>query len=114
MIRRPPRSTRTDTLFPYTTLFRSTQWTGLPVAEPRLPRSGGQRRRARRADRGCCERNDLMTAIPNKEVRCLEIEALIASGSGVCESCRKIGISEKTFYRWRKARADKQHGQRDV
>src|SRR3546814_4622015 len=25
MIRRPPRSTRTDTLFPYTTLFRSMQ-----------------------------------------------------------------------------------------
>src|SRR3546814_12524068 len=25
MIRRPPRSTRTDTLFPYTTRFRSTQ-----------------------------------------------------------------------------------------
>src|SRR3546814_4525422 len=29
MIRRPPRSTRTDTLFPYTTLFRSRQ---LPAA----------------------------------------------------------------------------------
>src|SRR3546814_81388 len=27
MIRRPPRSTRTDTLFPYTTLFRSTSGT---------------------------------------------------------------------------------------
>src|SRR3546814_3333407 len=26
MTRRPPRSTRTDTLFPYTTLFRSTGW----------------------------------------------------------------------------------------
>src|SRR3546814_18149938 len=26
MIRRPPRSTRTDTLFPYTTLFRSGAW----------------------------------------------------------------------------------------
>src|SRR3546814_11532124 len=26
MIRRPPRSTRTDTLFPYTTLFRSRPW----------------------------------------------------------------------------------------
>src|SRR3546814_13523975 len=26
MIRRPPRSTRTDTLFPYTTLFRSKMW----------------------------------------------------------------------------------------
>src|SRR3546814_7854455 len=30
MIRRPPRSTRTDTLFPYTTLFRS--WR--PLLEP--------------------------------------------------------------------------------
>src|SRR3546814_7976364 len=28
MIRRPPRSTRTDTLFPYTTLFRSTPGLG--------------------------------------------------------------------------------------
>src|SRR3546814_6940438 len=26
MIRRPPRSTRTATLFPYTTLFRSKEW----------------------------------------------------------------------------------------
>src|SRR3546814_10863663 len=26
MIRRPPRSTRTDTLFPYTTLFRSARF----------------------------------------------------------------------------------------
>src|SRR3546814_16715454 len=31
MIRRPPRSTRTDTLFPYTTLFRSS----LPVLKDR-------------------------------------------------------------------------------
>src|SRR3546814_8640567 len=30
MIRRPPRSTRTDTLFPYTTLFRSVR-TGVRV-----------------------------------------------------------------------------------
>src|SRR3546814_11625760 len=29
MIRRPPRSTRTDTLFPYTTLFRSQAQKGL-------------------------------------------------------------------------------------
>src|SRR3546814_3864382 len=37
MIRRPPRSTRTDTLFPYTTLFRS-----LGVAElERIFRRGG-------------------------------------------------------------------------
>src|SRR3546814_16812865 len=29
MIRRPPRSTRTDTLFPYTTLFRSNKGGGI-------------------------------------------------------------------------------------
>src|SRR3546814_2382772 len=29
MIRRPPRSTRTDTLFPYTTLFRSSRVSAL-------------------------------------------------------------------------------------
>src|SRR3546814_14276113 len=32
MIRRPPRSTRTDTLFPYTTLFRSDE-SGATLAE---------------------------------------------------------------------------------
>src|SRR3546814_8688350 len=31
MIRRPPRSTRTDTLFPYTTLFRSSRVEGRSV-----------------------------------------------------------------------------------
>src|SRR3546814_6766530 len=44
MIRRPPRSTRTDTLFPYTTLFRSavsatrggTPSTTQPMADPWL------------------------------------------------------------------------------
>src|SRR3546814_13454642 len=63
MIRRPPRSTRTDTLFPYTTLFRSAGGDRLsaghhrgqgicragmvcrPVADHRLGRlSGGVRR----------------------------------------------------------------------
>src|SRR3546814_17985446 len=34
MIRRPPRSTRTDTLFPYTTLFRSRRRRSPPGAVP--------------------------------------------------------------------------------
>src|SRR3546814_20565488 len=34
MIRRPPRSTRTDTLFPYTTLFRSEDARHRPGALP--------------------------------------------------------------------------------
>src|SRR3546814_1022688 len=37
MIRRPPRATRTDTLFPYTTLFRS----GLGDIEGAVSRDGG-------------------------------------------------------------------------
>src|SRR3546814_18571075 len=37
MIRRPPRSTRTDTLFPYTTLFRSREG-ALADGDPALPR----------------------------------------------------------------------------
>src|SRR3546814_3103800 len=39
MIRRPPRSTRTDTLFPYTTLFRS------------VPRRGRRQRQRAAAER---------------------------------------------------------------
>src|SRR3546814_2116310 len=34
MIRRPPSSTRTDTLFPYTTLFRSPERRVAPGVEP--------------------------------------------------------------------------------
>src|SRR3546814_18110970 len=49
MIRRPPRSTRTDTLFPYTTLFRAP-----PPGRGRAPRIPTVRRRARerRSDNG--------------------------------------------------------------
>src|SRR3546814_14478548 len=39
MIRRPPISTRTDTLFPYTTLFRSTASATI-IVEPRQQKIG--------------------------------------------------------------------------
>src|SRR3546814_8147966 len=48
MIRRPPRSTRTDTLFPYTTLFRS-RYTAYPQ---RRFGHAGLRRKARCGVRG--------------------------------------------------------------
>src|SRR3546814_2628255 len=38
MIRRPPRSTRTDTLFPYTTLFRSNVGTFIVLASDGTPK----------------------------------------------------------------------------
>src|SRR3546814_11272746 len=48
MIRRPPRSTRTDTLFPYTTLFRSAREIDIAlleidvaVGDPPQPHTGG-------------------------------------------------------------------------
>src|SRR3546814_17441868 len=53
MIRRPPRSTRTGTLFPYTTLFRSHRRPGADRSRARAARGGrrqapvDQRRRAR-------------------------------------------------------------------
>src|SRR3546814_9572006 len=60
MIRRPPRSTRTDTLFPYTTLFRSDQG-GRPGEAGRTwlwagCGRGGDERRCRRALAARCRR----------------------------------------------------------
>src|SRR3546814_3145999 len=40
MIRRPPRSTRTDTLFPYTTLFRSFLEINVPSLLPNIDPDG--------------------------------------------------------------------------
>src|SRR3546814_14406994 len=37
MMRRPPRSTRTDTLVPYTTLFRSRRWAEADRGAVRVP-----------------------------------------------------------------------------
>src|SRR3546814_13783988 len=48
MIRRPPRSTRTDTLFPYTTLFRS-------------KRAGGTSRNAESPELRVCQRRTRQT-----------------------------------------------------
>src|SRR3546814_3914783 len=58
MIRRPPSSTRTDTLFPYTTLFRS-------VFQPASGRAAVvPRHRADRADadQRCCRRANAVAA----------------------------------------------------
>src|SRR3546814_14442966 len=64
MIRRPPRSTRTDTLFPYTTLFRSED---RPRPAPsrrghgdRVPRREGAHRQARRSEEHTSELQSLM------------------------------------------------------
>src|SRR3546814_976649 len=66
MIRRPPRSTRTDTLFPYTTLFRSVHNTTLPFTRflaghgDYTPVVFGERRGDTRAEEHTAELQSLM------------------------------------------------------
>src|SRR3546814_7859838 len=67
MIRRPPRSTRTDTLFPYTTLFRSAnaRERGRRDAGARRAVAGGAGRQATRCITGAeqllCNRHRINT-----------------------------------------------------
>src|SRR3546814_7348964 len=65
MIRRPPRSTRTDTLFPYTTLFRSiVSWTTVLPRGCAVPAGRGQHAdrtaRAKRSEEHTSELQSLM------------------------------------------------------
>src|SRR3546814_6249030 len=66
MIRRPPRSTRTDTLFPYTTLFRSAALCAKPRAggclrmAARGPLAQAPSSRARRSEEHTSELQSLM------------------------------------------------------
>src|SRR3546814_4756973 len=46
MIRLPPRSTRTDTLFPYTTLFRSSRLVNRTARNPRFRSKARSRRKS--------------------------------------------------------------------
>src|SRR3546814_20774059 len=50
---RPPRSTLTDPLFPYTALFRSIDRHAAPIHSPGITRIHDARRRARRRQRAC-------------------------------------------------------------
>src|SRR3546814_3117632 len=67
MVRRPPRSTRTDTLFPYTTLFRSrlavTGETDQQTAEPAVDGIARQRRDAETGGGGLCRRGCVVAAV---------------------------------------------------
>src|SRR3546814_6518964 len=76
MIRRPPRSTRTDTLFPYTTLFRS-----IVVREWRVDRSSGS------LDPAAL---DILLNEPTRLVAFTHCSNLIAEINPVSAICAKI------------------------
>src|SRR3546814_14135051 len=97
MIRRPPRSTRTDTLFPYTTLFRSTidqlDHFGLAIERVRIdcafvlaekPDDRGDVRRDRRLDAEEIGEREMSTilAVPPRKEEVRNAPRLLGVGTG--------------------------------
>src|SRR3546814_3899161 len=79
MIRRPPRSTRTDTLFPYTTLFRSDGHHGADEADRCAP--GQLQGRVAEGIRRCRKVGAPVNGSPTVE-RVLRDD--LCSGCGLC------------------------------
>src|SRR3546814_1379480 len=78
MIRRPPRSTRTDTLFPYTTLFRSLQPVEHAALGGRLLALACRRRFRRWALRGRPEAVEHASPrLPRSEEHTSELQSLM-------------------------------------
>src|SRR3546814_10794818 len=85
MIRRPPRSTRTDTLFPYTTLFRSAVRSGGVVA------ADGARPADHRVDGAGCQYRDRRLFARRSEEHTSELQSLMRISYAVfCLKKKKI------------------------
>src|SRR3546814_21075238 len=76
MIRRPPRSTRTDTLFPYTTLFRSGRSAILLVPEIGLTPAAAARLQATFGEQAAILHSGL-TAGERSEEHTSELQSLM-------------------------------------
>src|SRR3546814_9651355 len=89
MIRRPPRSTRTDTLFPYTTLFRSRRVAPRRGSPPRTTRSHRGQRWAGVARGGGADRSEEHTS---------ELQSLMRISYAVfCLKKKRIKKNNHTF-----------------
>src|SRR3546814_3963789 len=97
MIRRPPRSTRTDTLFPYTTLFRSLRSGGRrrgadPARCPAARAGACARRRIWRRSDLCCR-----TCARRSEEHTSELQSLMHISYAVfCLKKKKKPTKKKT------------------
>src|SRR3546814_10642228 len=113
MIRRPPRSTRTDTLFPYTTLFRSAGFHGsaslaggvLQGRHSRLHRTASRRL----ADSGQAASHGAATAFPQRaeavgrsEEHTSELQSLMRISYAVFCLKKKNKTNNKTTYKHNK------------
>src|SRR3546814_12320267 len=86
MVQRPPRSTRTDTLFPYTTLFRSARGgNGAPwlACDPRQRRAAVRHAAGTALAGGLCRRRDRRAAAGDRGRRSLKrtTPALVAGSA---------------------------------
>src|SRR3546814_4618702 len=89
MIRRPPRSTRTDTLFPYTTLFRSYS---LPPGQHRL----ANRRRVEMAGKHDAEKLKTLASVSTERQR-LQLFGITRSEEHTSELQSLMRISYAVF-----------------
>src|SRR3546814_9988217 len=102
MIRRPPRSTRTDTLFPYTTLFRS-------QTEPHLRQAEGC---ALRGHRDVAGRHQPDAATKRSEEHTSELQSLMRISYAVFCLKKKnttTRVSTKARHQIAHTRAPTQH-----
>src|SRR3546814_20130559 len=98
MIRRPPRSTRTDTLFPYTTLFRSLddalEGTVMEMAAENRDSGSNLEKTAAELARSMAREHPLNAAVLIKTLRQGQVplfEALFEEWSGIAVPRRQHG-----------------------
>src|SRR3546814_8761027 len=103
MIRRPPRSTRTDTLFPYTTLFRSAGGNGGHRGESVIHAScpargdGSRRERTQQLTQLCLSPPSRLRPHPRSEEHTSELQSLMRISYAVfCLKKKKKTKNEKT------------------
>src|SRR3546814_20939352 len=90
MIRRPPRSTRTDTLFPYTTLFRSPLVDDAPEAvRDGERRAGGDQQRGS----GDSDPPGIADGMPPDHGEVAELPGRGGFGSLVCHERRLAAVA---------------------
>src|SRR3546814_13535706 len=106
MIRRPPRSTRTDTLFPYTTLFRSDRAliASLSVPLPVFGRNQGNIAAARSEIQSAEARRNSVLAntqaeIANARAALAAAEARVTAleGSGIGQAREALRLAQLSY-----------------
>src|SRR3546814_2080083 len=96
MIRRPPRSTRTDTLFPYTTLFRSYRGAGRPESNYLMERLIDKAARELGVERSALRKQNFIP--PRSEEHTSELQSLMRISYAVfCLKKKKKNKNNKIY-----------------